>query len=92
MLNLLYLTFILGESSSGISREDFIDKIAADVLSRLPEVFALDKIRKKYGVSISPTTIVLLQELERFNGLVTRMKRSLLTLKKVPYSELNLFL
>jgi dynein heavy chain len=72
-----------GESSSGISREDFIEKIATDVEGKIPEQFELDKIRKKFGLEISPTTVVLLQELERWNLLVNRMKRSLVTLKRV---------
>ena len=43
----------------------------------------MDKVRKKFGVEISPTTVVLLQELERFNRLISRMGKSLATLKKV---------
>ena len=73
----------IGESAAGISREDFIDKIASDVLGKIPQEFELDKIRKKYGLDISPTTIVLLQELERWNALVNRMRKSLVTLKRV---------
>jgi dynein heavy chain len=72
-----------GDSGGGISREDFIAKIAKDVQSKLPDEFDLDKIRKKYGVEVSPTTVVLLQELERFNKLINRMRQSLLTLQKV---------
>lgn len=58
-------------------------QIATDVLNKLPVEFELDKIRKKYGLEVSPTTVVLLQELERFNSLITRMRRSLATLKRV---------
>lgn len=72
-----------GESGSGISREDFIGKIAKDVLAKLPPEYEMDKIRKKYGLEIPPTTVVLLQELERFNNLIIRMRRSLQTLQKV---------
>ena len=73
----------LGDSSAGISREDFIDQIATDVLNKLPKEFELDKIRKNLGTEISPTTVVLLQELERFNLLIARMGTSLATLKRV---------
>ncbi|KAL3856163.1 hypothetical protein ACJMK2_010948 [Sinanodonta woodiana] len=79
-----------GESSSGVSREDFIDKIATDVLGKLPEEFALDKIKKKFGVEISPTTVVLLQELERWNALVNRMRKSLATLKRALAGEVGM--
>jgi hypothetical protein len=58
-------------------------QIATDVLNKLPQEFELDKIRKKFGVEITPTTVVLLQELERFNILIGRMRRSLATLKRV---------
>ena len=57
--------------------------MASDVLGKLPKEFDMDKVRKKFGVEISPTTVVLLQELERFNKLISRMGKSLATLKKV---------
>uniref|UniRef100_A0A0B7AAD9 Uncharacterized protein n=1 Tax=Arion vulgaris TaxID=1028688 RepID=A0A0B7AAD9_9EUPU len=79
-----------GESSSGISREEFIGQIAQDVLNKLPVEFELDKIRKSLGIDISPTTVVLLQELERFNLLITRMRRSLGTLKRALAGEVGM--
>ena len=72
-----------GETGAGISREDYIDKVANDVLVKLPEEFDMDKTRKKFGIDIVPTTIVLLQELDRFNLLILKMRRSLNTLRKV---------
>ena len=51
--------------------------------SKLPESYKLDVIRKKLGDVMSPTTIVLLQELERFNKLIKRMSVSLSNLQKV---------
>ena len=62
-------------------------QIASDVLNKLPVEFELDKIRKRYGLEVTPTTVVLLQELERFNVLITRMRRSLATLKRVSDSS-----
>jgi dynein heavy chain len=52
-------------------------------LGKIPDEFDFDKIRKKFGLEISPTTVVLLQELERWNSLVNRMRKSLTTLKRV---------
>lgn len=72
-----------GDTGGGISREDYIDKVANDVLVKLPEEFDMDKLRKRYGIDISPTTVVLLQELDRFNLLINKMRRSLSTLRKV---------
>ena len=51
--------------------------------SKLPELYKLDVIRKQLGDVISPTTIVLLQELERFNKLIKRISVSLSNLQKV---------
>jgi len=50
---------------------------------KLPEEFDMDKTRKKFGHTITPTTVVLLQELERFNELNSKMNKSLATLIKV---------
>jgi len=72
-----------GEAATGISREDYIDAVANDILVKLPSDFDIDKTRKKFGSSITPTSVVLLQELERFNNLLSRMRKSLITLRKV---------
>jgi dynein heavy chain len=61
----------------------FIGKVAQEVLNKIPAEFELDKIKKKYGLEVTPTTVVLLQELERFNNLLNRMRKSLNTLQKV---------
>ncbi|KAL8575829.1 Dynein heavy chain 10, axonemal [Nucella lapillus] len=88
--NLVELQPQTGESGGGISRDDFIDKIATDVLNKLPAEFELEKIRKKMGIDISPTTVVLLQELERFNKLIRRMKKSLSTIKRALAGEVGM--
>ncbi|XP_064619187.1 dynein axonemal heavy chain 10-like isoform X2 [Lineus longissimus] len=88
--NLVDLQPQTGDVGGGISREDFISKIAKDVLSKLPAEFDLDKIRKKYGLEVSPTTVVLLQELERFNKLINRMRRSLQTLQRALVGEVGM--
>lgn len=56
------------------------------VQGKLPPQFKLDVIRKKFEGIISPTTVVLLQELERFNKLIKRMDSSLNSLQKVKLS------
>ena len=53
------------------------------IQAKLPEQFKLDVIRKKLGEVITPTSVVLLQELERFNKLIKRMALSLSNLQKV---------
>jgi dynein heavy chain len=79
-----------GESGAGISREDFIGNIASDIQAKLPQQFELDKIRKKYGLEVTPTTVVLLQELERFNRLIARMSKSLIELQRALKGEVGM--
>ena len=54
--------------------------------AKLPEQYKLDVIRKKFS-EITPTTVVLLQELERYNKLVKRMEVSLSNLQKVRFES-----
>lgn len=68
------------DTGGGMSRDDFISQVAKDIQQTLPLIFEMDKIRRKLGFDIDPTTIVLLQELERFNKLIRRMNNSLVEL------------
>lgn len=77
---------VSGESSSGISRDDYIGHVAKDIENKMPKVFDLDQVRKQLGIGISPTSVVLLQELERFNKLAVRMAKSLAELQRVRVS------
>ncbi len=72
-----------GESGGSISRDEYISQVAQDIQNKLPKLFDMDIIRKNFGTDISPTSVVLLQELERFNKLVVRMQRSLAELQRV---------
>ncbi|ELU10552.1 hypothetical protein CAPTEDRAFT_221643 [Capitella teleta] len=89
-MHLIELQPQTGDTGGGISREDYIDKVANDVLVKLPEEFDMDKLRKRYGIDISPTTVVLLQELDRFNLLINKMRRSLSTLRKALAGEVGM--
>ncbi|XP_069353305.1 dynein axonemal heavy chain 10 isoform X1 [Eulemur rufifrons] len=88
--HLLELQPQAGESSSGISRDDYIGQVAKDIENKMPKVFDLDQVRKHLGVGISPTSVVLLQELERFNKLVGRMTRSLAELQRALAGEVGM--
>ncbi|TRY94050.1 hypothetical protein DNTS_011956 [Danionella cerebrum] len=79
-----------GDSGGGISRDEYISQVARDIQSKLPEVFDLDVIRKKLGPEISPTSVVLMQELERFNKLTVRMSRSLAELQRALAGEVGM--
>uniref|UniRef100_A0A3Q3JHQ8 Dynein heavy chain ATP-binding dynein motor region domain-containing protein n=1 Tax=Monopterus albus TaxID=43700 RepID=A0A3Q3JHQ8_MONAL len=77
------LSYSTGESGGSVSRDEHISQVAQDIRNKLPKVFDIDVIRKKFGTDISPTSVVLLQELERFNKLVVRMQHSLAELQRV---------
>lgn len=41
------------------------------------------KVKRNFGLGVTPTAIVLFQELERFNTLINRMTSTLIQLRKV---------
>jgi dynein heavy chain len=61
-----------GAAAGSVNREEYIEKVAGDILNKLPEVFDIYNIRKQFDTP-SPTQIVLMQELERFNKLLEVM-------------------
>ena len=87
--NLIDLQPRVSGSGGGISREDFIANVAADILGKLPVEFDMPLIKKKMGVP-SPTSVVLLQELARFNLLVERMRSTLKNLQKALSGEIGM--
>ncbi|XP_019718448.1 dynein heavy chain 10, axonemal-like [Hippocampus comes] len=89
-LHLIDLQPQTGESGGSISRDEYITQVAQGIQNKLPALFDLDVIRKQFGTDISPTSVVLLQELERFNKLVVRMKRSLAELQRALAGEVGM--
>lgn len=85
--NNLYFSAATGE---GISREEFIEIVANDVLKKIPEEYEIWKVRRAFQRVMSPTIIVLLQELERFNKLITTMRRTLQQLQKALAGEIGM--
>ncbi|MEQ2264381.1 Dynein heavy chain 10, axonemal [Xenotaenia resolanae] len=79
-----------GESSGGITREEQISQVAQDIQNKVPELFDMDVVRKTFGTDVSPTSVVLLQELERFNKLVDRMQQSLAELIRALAGEVGM--
>ncbi|KAL7391500.1 hypothetical protein ABVT39_010104 [Epinephelus coioides] len=79
-----------GESGGSISRDEYISQVAQDIQNKLPKLFDMDVIRKNFGTDISPTSVVLLQELERFNRLVVRMQHSLAELQRALAGEVGM--
>jgi dynein heavy chain len=78
------------QSGAGISREDYIGNVASDIQSKTPQQVDVDLIRKKIGGTPSPTQVVLLQELDRWNVLTARMTASLGDLQKALIGEIGM--
>lgn len=77
-------------TGEGISREDFIGNTAKDILKKIPEEYEVWKVRRFFQRMITPTVIVLLQELERFNRLIATMRRTLVQLQKALAGEIGM--
>lgn len=73
-----------------MSRDQFIDIVAEDILKKLPPPFEIHRLKKAFAMHITPTLIVLLQELERFNRLVERMLATLSLLRKALAGEIGM--
>ncbi|KAJ8963302.1 hypothetical protein NQ318_018771 [Aromia moschata] len=88
---LVYLSLsITAASGEGISREDFIASVAQDILKKIPETYEIWKVRRYFQRAMTPTIIVLLQELERFNKLISTMRRTLVQLQKALVGEIGM--
>ncbi|XP_028292993.1 dynein heavy chain 10, axonemal [Gouania willdenowi] len=79
-----------GETSGSITKDEYIRQAAQDIQNKLPRPLDLDLIRKDLGMEISPTSVVLLQEVERFNKLLLCMERSLRELQRALAGEVGL--
>ena len=93
--NLINLQPRTVSTGSGIRREDYIANLAKDIYSKVPEIFDVLMIRKKlqdlcYPNPLSPCNIVLVQELERWNILVTKMSNSLIDLQRALAGEIGM--
>nr|XP_046467282.1 dynein axonemal heavy chain 10 [Neodiprion pinetum] len=88
--NLIELQPQTAESSTGISRDDFIDNVAKDILVKMPPEYDMIKVKRNFGLAITPTAIVLFQELERFNKLIRMMTTTLTQLRKAIAGEIGM--
>ena len=74
-----------------VSREQYISNIASDIQSKVPSVqFDVHQIRKVYGLTPTPTQVVLLQELDRWNLLTAKMTDCLGDLQKALVGEIGM--
>lgn len=73
--NLVELQPRTAGTGTGTTREEFIGQAAKDILQAIPDSFDLYQLRKELGVP-SPTQVVLLQELERWNQCVSHIEHA----------------
>lgn len=66
-----------------ISLDNIIDRTALDILEKLPKTFEIWRVKETLQMKLCPTGVVLLQELQRYNGLVERIQKTLKLLRKV---------
>ncbi|TYZ50849.1 hypothetical protein PybrP1_008863 [[Pythium] brassicae (nom. inval.)] len=78
------------QSGAGVSREEYIGNVASDIQSKVPEQVDVDLIRKRLGGTPTPTQVVLLQELDRWNMLTAKMTASLSDLQKALVGEIGM--
>lgn len=79
--NLVELQPRTAGTGTGVTRDEFIGNTARDILQAVPHDFDLLHLRKELGVP-SPTQVVLLQELDRWNQCVLVLEdTSVLSLK-----------
>jgi hypothetical protein len=71
----------VGAAAGAMSREEFVAGIVRDISAKIPEQFDLPLLAKGLGVP-SPTQVVLLQELARWNGVLEAMNSSLQDLQR----------
>ncbi|GLI59150.1 hypothetical protein VaNZ11_000978 [Volvox africanus] len=77
-----------GGGGGGVGREEFIGGVARDIFAKIPEPFDLPQLRKELGTP-SPTQVVLLQELERWNNVLAVMVSSLRDLQRALSGEIG---
>ena len=90
-LDLIDLQPRVGGAGGGTSREDFVSNVAADLLTKVPEPFDLPAIKRQSRDQkvIAPTFVVLLQEIERWNKLVSFMSTTLKDLQRALVGEIG---
>ncbi|KAI5707535.1 hypothetical protein M8J77_004618 [Diaphorina citri] len=88
--NLINIQPQSASAGGGISREQYVDKACADILAKLPPEFDVPRIKRDKGRVLTPTLVVLFQELDRFNVLVNKMKLTLALLRRALAGEIGM--
>ena len=74
--SLLSLQPAAAAAKGGASREETVAAIATDLLDQVPPPFNLEQVMKAKADDPSALHVVLFQEVERYNVLLVRVRRS----------------
>jgi dynein heavy chain, axonemal len=91
--NLIDLQPRSASGGAGVSREDYLAGVVRDISAKIPPPEDIMNIRKRLSAdtgTITPTQVVLLQELERWNNLVNSMQSSLADLSRALAGEIGM--
>jgi len=75
-----------GAVSGGVNRDEYIKKVATDIEDKLPK----EELKFVKDDVPTPSEVVLMQEIERFNALVSRMGLMLADLKRALKGEIGI--
>lgn len=79
-----------GGAGTGLNREEYLQNLINDINQKIPELYDERNIKNDMGDIRKPTQVVLLQELERFNHLIERMRSSLANLASALRGEIGM--
>jgi hypothetical protein len=79
-------------AAGGKSPEELVEDLAEDILGRVPKLLSIDDARPELMQTndeglLPSLTVVLMQEMDRFNRLLVRMRKSLVDIRKAIKGE-----
>ncbi|RUS80966.1 hypothetical protein EGW08_011286 [Elysia chlorotica] len=83
LFNNILVTLGKATSKGGKSSDEVVDTVAGDILERLPSNFDIETALRKYPTSYTQSmNTVLVQEMVRFNKLLSRVRNTLINIRK----------
>jgi len=83
ILNTIAVIQARASSGGGRSTDDIVDEVAADIITKLPPNFDTDAALRRYPTSYKQSmNTVLVQEMVRFNRLLSVIRSSLTNIRK----------
>ena len=79
-----------GSGTSAVDRDKHLRSVIEDIQNKIPEPYDILLMRKQFEDKMTPTTVVLVQEVERFNKLIIEMQTSLFNLSRALDGEIGM--